>query len=102
MSSLLWAQKKFDVFGIVESKLYDNFLQSMMWIRFQGMMVVHNFLLNTMGQILVLWNPLKVDLSVISVIEQSIHVQITCLSTKTVFCASFVYGFNTIVQRRAF
>ncbi|XP_073060321.1 uncharacterized protein [Primulina eburnea] len=93
--------RKIDVIGILESKLDEQSLSSMMRIRFPGMKVIHNFCLNTRGRICVVWNPNKVDLNVLSMTEQSVHVCIEYLSSKTRICASFVYGLHTIVLRRA-
>ncbi|XP_073310966.1 uncharacterized protein [Primulina huaijiensis] len=91
---------RIDVFGILESNFDVNALNSMLRVRFQGMNVVHNFQLNSRGRIFVLWNPNNVDPHVIGMSEQHIHVRITCHKTKFGFLASFVYGFNTICQRR--
>ncbi|XP_073291645.1 uncharacterized protein [Primulina huaijiensis] len=83
-----------------ESKLDTIALDKLRRIRFSCMKVAHNFLLNNKGRIMVLWNPNKIRLDVIATTEQSMHVKIQCLLTDKVFCTSFVYGFNTIVQRR--
>ncbi|XP_073039156.1 uncharacterized protein, partial [Primulina eburnea] len=93
--------RNIDVLGILESKFDEKSLSSMMRIRFPGMRAIHNFCLNTKGRICVLWNPNIVDLNVLSMTEQSIHVCIEFLSSKMRFCASFVYGLHTIVLRRA-
>ncbi|XP_075504007.1 uncharacterized protein LOC142541345 [Primulina tabacum] len=75
-------------------------LNNMLHVRFQGMHVVNNFHLSPKGIIFVLWNPLVVDLDVIGLHEQYIHVRITCRRTQHTFYATFVYGLNTICQRR--
>ncbi|XP_073046253.1 uncharacterized protein [Primulina eburnea] len=65
-----------------------------------GTQFVHYFDLNSKGRIFVLWNPLKIKVDILRITEQSIHAKVECLVTKRNFCTSFVYGFNTIVQRR--
>lgn len=71
-----------------------------MQIQFSGMYAVHNFIFSSKGRIFVVWNPACVDLRVLDMGEQCIHVRTTCLRSKTVFCASFVYGLNKIVGIR--
>lgn len=97
--SLLGAHK-IDIFGILESKFDKKDLDSLMRIRFPGMQVINNFDSNSRGRILVIWNPASVDLEVMSMESQCVHVRVTCLRTAKVFCASFIYGLNKIVQRR--
>ncbi|XP_073021246.1 uncharacterized protein [Primulina eburnea] len=96
----LMSTHRIDVFGILESKFDDMALNNMLRVRFQGMHVVNNFHLSPKGRIFVLWNPLVVDLDVIGLHEQYIHVRITCRRTQHTFYATFVYGLNTICQRR--
>ncbi|XP_073295036.1 uncharacterized protein [Primulina huaijiensis] len=92
--------RKIEKFGILESKLDEKALQNLMRVRFQGMRVFHNFMLNDKGQIMVLWYPSSVNIDLIDMSDQAVHVRVICLRTKFTFLASFVYGFNTIRQRR--
>ncbi|XP_073300490.1 uncharacterized protein [Primulina huaijiensis] len=62
---------KIDVFGILESKMDENALHNLLRSRFPG------------------------------INEQAIHVSIQCLLTNNMIYASFIYGFNIIVQRRS-
>ncbi|XP_073033909.1 uncharacterized protein [Primulina eburnea] len=96
----LFGSHKIDVFVILESKLDEKTNMNLMRIRFGGMKVTHNFLLNNKGCVLVFWNPQSVELDVIYCSAEVIHAWVNCVRTKKVFCASFVYAFNTIVQRR--
>ncbi|XP_073275385.1 uncharacterized protein [Primulina huaijiensis] len=93
--------RKIDIVGILESKFNEKTLHNMMQIRFSDMKVVHNFNYNNKGRIFVMWNPIRVDLIVDSMCEQSINATVNCVKTNIEFCVSFVYDLNTIVQRRS-
>lgn len=95
----LFHTNKIDVLGILESKLDDKSLSYMMRIHFSDMSFSHNFFLSDKGRILVLWNPSSVSLNVVDLTDQFMHVSISCLVTKKVFMATFVYGYNKIFQR---
>ncbi|XP_073271517.1 uncharacterized protein [Primulina huaijiensis] len=89
-----------DVIGILESKFDDKALQNLLRIRFPGMKATHNFDMSNKGRIFVLWNPTRVDLTTVCLTDQVLHARVKCLMTQKEFCISFIYGFNTIVQRR--
>lgn len=97
----LMSTHNIDIFGILESKLNAADLQKLMRIRFPGMHVVHNFDLSPKGRIFVIWNPAAVELSVLELNVQHVHARITCRKKGTVFCASFIYGLNKLVDRRS-
>ncbi|XP_073020815.1 uncharacterized protein [Primulina eburnea] len=91
---------KLDIFGILESKFDEKALNAMLRLRFRGMNAIHNFQFSIKGRIFVLWNSTTVDLDVICMSDQFIHVRIKCLKTEFCFYTSFVYGLHTICQRR--
>lgn len=83
----------------LNQNLIKKDLDSLMRIRFPGMKVLH-FDSSGKGRIFVLWNPVGVDLQLLSLGTQFVHVRVTCLRTSKVFFASFIYGLNKIVERR--
>lgn len=87
---------KIDIFGILESKFDEKMLR----INFRGLIVVHNFQNTAKGRIFLLWNPNTIHVDVLSMSDQAIHTIIVCRRTRTTFNFSFIYGFNTIVQRK--
>lgn len=95
----IMATHKIDVIGILESKFDGKDLSTLLRIRFQGMSAVHNLDCDSRGRIMILWNSL-VDVNIVGVNTQFVHLAITCRQTSTLFYATFVYGLNTIVERR--
>ncbi|XP_074278086.1 uncharacterized protein LOC141601690 [Silene latifolia] len=51
------------------------------------------------GRIWVLWNPKTVMVSVLEYSSQFIHISLTCLVTNQKFLLTFVYAFNSAVDR---
>lgn len=39
----IMSTQRFDVFGVLESKFDQKVLGNLMWVRFAGMFVIHNF-----------------------------------------------------------
>lgn len=58
-----------DIFGILESKLNQNSLDSMMRIRFHDMQALHNFDFSSKGRILIFWNPSYANINVLDIGE---------------------------------
>lgn len=50
---------------------------------------------------MVAWNPLSFNVSIEMISDQLIHYKVSTMSTHKVFGCSFVYGFNSMVQRMA-
>lgn len=63
---------------------------------------MNNFIMHCAGRILILWDPLKVDVTELEMTAQVIHCIITCKVTSISFQVSFVYAFHIIVARRSF
>ncbi|KAH6786951.1 hypothetical protein C2S52_006503 [Perilla frutescens var. hirtella] len=62
--------------------------------------VANNFDVVRGGRILTLWNPITTELEVINKNEQVIHCRIKCKVTKSLFYASFIYGYWSVPTRR--
>ena len=53
------------------------------------------------ARIVISWNPSIVNIDLFDFSAQAIHVLISSLETYSMFFATFVYGFNTILARRS-
>ena len=90
-----------DVLGIIESKvripnqvkIQRSFLPSWKFVT--------NSLPNSVDRIWVGWNPDNVNLHVTINTQQMIHATITSIDLSIQLDASFIYGYNTIQDRRA-
>lgn len=58
-------QHNIDVMGILETKLGEWKLERIMRNKFNGLLQVNNFITHQVGRILILWNPLKIELEVL-------------------------------------
>jgi len=91
---------KFDMCGLLETKLVPSKLQFMHRSRLKHWKLVSNVEAAGTARVVVLWNPSTVHVDLLDSSPQFIHVSIRCLSTHFTFAASFVYGYNTIIARR--
>ncbi|XP_057969501.1 uncharacterized protein LOC131158650 [Malania oleifera] len=91
---------KLDVLGILETKLALSKLEELMVKKFSNWNQINNFEDHTPGRIIVLWNPQRVKLELISKNPQAIHCSLSCIVSSKSFYVSFVYGLHTIVARR--
>jgi len=96
----LMQKHKFDVCGLLETKLVSSKLQFMHRFRLKCWKLVSNVEAAGTARVIVLWNPSTVHVDVLDSSSQFIHVSIRCLSSHLTFAASFVYGYNTISGRR--
>jgi exonuclease III len=96
----LMQKHKFDVCGLLETKLSSSKLQFMHRFRLKRWKLVSNVEAASTARVIVLWNPSTVHVDVLDSSPQCIHVSIRCLSSHLTFAASFVYGYNTISGRR--
>jgi hypothetical protein len=97
----LMQKHRFDVCGLLETKLVSSKLQFMHRFRLKRWKLVSNVEVAGTARVIVLWNPSTVHVDVLDSSSQFIHVSIRCLSSHLTFAASFVYGYNTISGRRS-
>ncbi|XP_041995804.1 uncharacterized protein LOC121745925 [Salvia splendens] len=91
---------KIDVMGLLETKFkkenYTFFLEN----NFREWKAVDNFELIGNSRMLLIWNPIKVELEPIRVEEQAIYAKSRCLTSNNSFHFVLVYGLHTIPDRR--
>lgn len=90
-----------DIMGVLECKLNETRLDSLMRSKLVGMKQCNNFGLHDAGRILVIWNSTMVDVIIVGIISQLIHLSVSCKVTSHTFLVTFVYDFHTIVNRRS-
>ena len=90
-----------DVLGIIESKVRFPNQVKIQQTFLPSSNFVTNSIPNSVDRIWVGWNPAKVNLNVIFCTQQLIHVNITSVDLSAYCDASFIYGFNTIHERRS-
>ena len=90
-----------DVLGITESKVRMPNQEKIQKTLLPSWTFVNNSQPNSVDRIWVGWNSAKVNLNVILITQQLIHVTITSIDLSVHFEASFIYGYNTIQDRRA-
>ena len=86
--------------AVLETKLSVNGLDALMKRRFKGWMQVNNFGTHAGGRILILVDPMRIQLEALEILPQVIHCRVTCKVSSCSFLLSCVYGFNTIGSRR--
>lgn len=79
-----------DVMGVLESKLSQQKLASVMKTKFKGRMEFDNFYLHDAGRIFVLWDLIKVHLELIDMGPQVVHCRARFKVTSISFHISFV------------
>ena len=90
-----------DVVGITESKVRIPNQAKIQKTFLPSWKFVTNNQPNYVDRIWVGWNPDKVNLNVTLCTQQLIHVTITDVGMSIHLEASFIYGFNTVTERRA-
>ena len=86
--------------GILECKIKNETLDFLMGSRCVGLSQYNNFGEHSAGHILVLWSSRAIEVDVVGILSQLIHLRVTCKITSQVFLVTFIYSFNTIVARR--
>lgn len=81
-----------DICGLMECKVEEARVEDIMRLKFHGWKQCNNFALHQPGRILILWNPSKVDATVVDMNSQLIHLSITCKVSSQTFLVTFVYG----------
>ena len=94
--------KKWEIslLAVLETKLSVSGLEVFMGRRFRGWKQVNNFASHAGGRILILYDPLKIQLDTLEVLPQIIHCRVICKVSSVSFLGSFVYGYHSIVARR--
>lgn len=89
-----------DIIGIMETKLNIEGESRLLKSIFGAWSVLNNFEAHEGGRILILWNPLKVLVELLSYTSQIRHTKVTCKISNSTFFVSFVYGMNTTLEKR--
>ena len=89
-----------DVMGVLETKLNLDKLARVLKNKFQGWVQINNFDTHAAGRILLLWNPMTVDVQPLDISPQIIHCCVKCKVTSSCFYLSFVYGLHSVISRR--
>lgn len=89
-----------DVCGILETKCNRSMVRRFVENKLNGWSFDDNFDTIAGGRILLVWNPLKVEVNVVQKHPQSIHCIVKCKISSISFRSSIVYAHNTLVQRR--
>ena len=90
-----------DVCGLVETKLASSAVSFMHKFRLRNWEFLSNVSATNNARILVFWNPSTVKVELIDFTAQGLHVNISSLVNQYTFVATFVYGYNTVIARRA-
>jgi len=94
-------KNKLDVCGFVETKLVSSAVSFMHNLRLRNWRSLSNVAATNTARILVFWNPSTIKVELIDLSAQGLHVTISSLVNQCTFIATFVYGYNTIIARRA-
>ena len=89
-----------DFCALVETKLSSHRIEQLRISRLQKWNITSNAMNSSNARIVLIWNPVSISLEVLHVSEQAIDVKVSCLISQSQFSACFVYGYNTIIQRR--
>lgn len=87
--------------ALLETKLEENRLLEVMQWNFTSWKGVHNFEEHEAGRIAILWNPQLIEVTVMGIHDQVIHLCVTCKVSSKTFYVSFVYGLHSVIARRA-
>lgn len=96
----LLSAHKVSIATILETKLNDVSLASLMKKKFSNWNHCHNLDLASPARILVLWKADRLDLEILHITVQAIHYKFTCKITSSSFIITFVYGLHSITSRR--
>jgi hypothetical protein len=97
----LMRKNKVDVCGLVETKLASSAVSFMHKFRLRNWEFLSNVTATNNARILVFWNPSTIKVELIDLTAQRLHVNISSLVNQYTFVATFVYGYNTVIARRA-
>ena len=89
-----------DVLGILETKVRMQNQDKIKRVLPNHWTLISNTQSNSVDRIWIGWNPNKVNLTILNSTSQVIHVYIESLDQAIQFFASFVYGANSIQDRR--
>jgi hypothetical protein len=97
----LMKKNKLDVCGLVETKLASSVVSFMHKLRLRNLRFLSNVTAINTACILVFWNPSTVKVELIDFTAQGFHVTISSMVNHRSLTATFVYGYNTVIARRA-
>ncbi|XP_073041793.1 uncharacterized protein [Primulina eburnea] len=93
-------KRNLSILGLLEVKVKEHLVDRMMATNFPGLSFIQNFLLSDKILILLMLNISFVIVDLFEMTDQVIHVNVVCLHSHRVFVISFVYGLNSVVERR--
>jgi exonuclease III len=96
----LMRRNKIDILGLMETKSTASKVTFMHKFRLKNWKFVSNVAVASNARIVIYWNPSTVNVDMLHISAQGIHVLICSLETQISFAATFVYGYNTISARR--
>lgn len=99
VANLAW-NHKISIFCLIETKLRFDRIEPFINRKFSGWKWCSNLDTVEGGRILVIWNPIMVDCSPLSITPQVIHCRIVDKITSKTFVCSFVYAYNLVTTRR--
>ncbi|XP_062099754.1 uncharacterized protein LOC133805589 [Humulus lupulus] len=85
--------------ALIETKLKDNKVTEMMMTKFSGWEYYNSPVIE--GRLLIIWRKKFVRVIVISESPQFVHCYVKMAGQDVAFCATFVYGLNTIDVRKS-
>lgn len=89
-----------DIFGILESRFTPRTPTRFINKYFLNWNFINNFDVVKNGRILLLWNPLKVQVTINKIEKQVIHVTVISLADSKTFYFIFCYGFYQVTNGR--
>ncbi|KAK4426373.1 hypothetical protein Salat_1405900 [Sesamum alatum] len=87
--------------GILETKLSASAVPCILNRLFPGWCHTDNFHTIVGGRMLIIWNPVVIDVQPDDISPQVVHCRITNKSSQLSFYISFTYGLYTVINRRS-
>lgn len=91
---------KLSICGVMEVKMEEFKFDAFLRRSYRNWRFVHNFSVLDNQRLLVMWDPILVDVQPLMILEQCIHLRVVCKATGTQFFCTYVYGLYTVVTRR--
>ena len=85
---VLVRKREIGLLAVLETKLSESGLEVFMRRRFKGWKQVNNFASHGGGRILILYDPLKIQLDTLEVLPQIIHCRVVCKVSSVSFLGS--------------
>ena len=90
---------KISIIGILETKVKRHSFLNIAKNLLRGWKAISNHHCHYNGRIWVLWNPELVDVDILLTSSQILHLAVTVIEKHISFRASFVYAFNSYMDR---